>query len=116
LTMDAAHMQTPSGMTPTNFASDFGRGHKREGSLDVSNGAFCQLMAFKFRVADFPQLTREFPQIYYPPRARSVCLAPFPHRTGTIHPLRRAQLPVRHEHPPGNVRLFRPREYRWRPR
>jgi hypothetical protein len=41
---DMQHMQTPSAaMTPTNFASDFGRGHRKEGSLnalDVSNGAF----------------------------------------------------------------------------
>ncbi|KAL3777263.1 hypothetical protein ACHAW5_005412 [Stephanodiscus triporus] len=34
------HLQTPCRMTPTNFASDFGRAHRKEGSmnaLDVSN-------------------------------------------------------------------------------
>jgi len=79
------------GLTPTNFAIDFGRGHKKEGSMgavDANNG---KLIIPPQCITVFSYSSPSHPQ-------NSLCMVAIPRRR-TLHPLWRAELAVCHEHP-----------------
>lgn len=107
------------GLTPTNFASDFGKGHTKEDSLnamDASNGTtlrpfhMTELLMFVVhgsivRILYFISL--------FPPRivcikrvSHSICMASFSHGSRTLLPQWRTELTLGHEYAPKYVWLL----------
>jgi hypothetical protein len=105
------------GLTPTNFASDFGKGQREGGlTMDPNNGAFFwrtlyPSLAVHIRVAanaNIALLLFILTLSYLAPLSiyNSVCIPPFPWRPRSILPRGRLEFPL--GHPPRNVRLHGP--------
>jgi hypothetical protein len=78
------------GLTPTNFAIDFGRGHKKEGSMGAVDATNGKLIIPTYNISSSPSDAS--------PRKNSLCMVAIPRRR-TLHPLWWTELAVCHEHP-----------------